>query len=441
MAVLVNIIKSFISLIFLFSITLSLISPSYSMECDARKATRVKVTSNFSPPYAVYEDAEASSHPKPFFDVLSASEEEQMQFLKTTPYLPNAIYKVREEEDLDYFICDIHRIDPSCFLLPAETVRKWYYTINFTSDRVSPETYESLDKGTLRPFIFNRFFNFPADPKERCVYYRNNPIGFIDQELIGWNLAAARRILRFTTSQDRIIIFGNTPYFVGRAIEFLTTERQKLDALYQPPKLIYLPFSGAPNVKSTRNAFKTVRDKVTADRLAHFQRRLEKLGLCSDNPELLQGTTFIVDVVGAGTGLAFTMETILRDFRQYVSDDRLPDFEVISLNVFREDEPRNMGIASFPAGDGNHLELSFPYKHKPAFIVPAQVIYVKGHGTMDKIPEIHPMMRMVPEYNPWYWSEEFDYLLSAPRTPLQVIIEEHFQENLRALIEKGHAIK
>lgn len=411
-----------------------------SIERDSHQLPRVRITDSFPAQDYVVENAESKTAPKPIVDILSVSEEEQMQILQQIPYLGDAIFKAKTEEKEDLFQKEIFRIDPRCFLLPAEVVRKWYYTRYYTYERMPLETYEGLDKSTLKPFIFNRFFNFPTDPDERRIYYRNNPIGFLDQELIGWNLAAARRILRFATSQDRVIIFGNTPYFLGRGIEFLTKERQKLDASYLPPKLIYLPFSGAPNVESTRNATGFTKDVVTPDRLAHFQRRLKNLGLSSENPELLEGTTYIVDVIGAGSGPSFTMETILRNFRQDVSDDRLPDFEVISLNTFKEDDPRHTGIASFPAKDGDHLELHFPNKYDTAFIVPAQVIYVSGHGMLDKGPSLCPSMRMVPEYNPCYWSEEFDYLLSAPPTSLQVIIEEHFQENLRALIEKGYTI-
>ena len=106
------------------------------------------------------------------------------------------------------------------------------------------------------------------------------------------------------------------------------------------------------------------------------------------------------------------------------------------MNTFKEDEERHHLIASHFAQDDEHLELSFPSKKEVRFKVPAQVIFLKGHGSLDFIPDQCPATRIVPKYNPKFWTPEYDHLLTAPLSSIAQILLEHFDENLRVLMEK-----
>ncbi|MGN6670630.1 MAG: hypothetical protein ACTHJ4_03755, partial [Candidatus Nucleicultricaceae bacterium] len=238
----------------------------------------------------------------------------------------------------------------------------------------------------------------------------------------------AQKIIDATTEQDRIGLFGNTPYFGGRAMEHLlqnSTPSQKRT-------LIHLPFSGAPNTFSDRNVFSSADDIVTAERYAHFKNRLETLGLSPENPSMMEGTTYFVDVIGSGSGPAFTMETILREFSRK-NHETHPNFEIIALNEFLEDDDRNMAIASKPANDGETVQLSFPSKESCHFSVPARVFYLEGHGQLDFIPDQCPATRIVPKFNAKFWSPSFDHILKAPLNSMAQILVDHFDENLKAL--------
>lgn len=374
---------------------------------------------------------------KAIHDILELDEEGIFKFLRDEPYLNSAIFNSRVVERKgqapyyhDHMEREYYRIDPRVFLIPGETVRKWFYTCGSGYWVMSPEEYEQTDKATLKPELFSKYFTFPETVEERSAYYRTHAVSFLTQEMIRDTLSVARKIIAQTTPEDRVIIFGNTPYFIGRALDHLISLSDT-----PAPKVIYLPFSGAPNIRSARNAGGWHKDMVTAERLEHFKGRLTQAGLMADNKEMLKGTTYIVDVIGGGSGPSFTMETILRDFQEKASE-AVPNFEVISINRFVKDEERHHMIASKFAEDGEHLELSFPSKEHPKFKVPAQVMYLPGHVALDFVPDKCMATRIVPKYNPCFWSSEYDYLLEAPVSSIGQILLDHFDENLKALTEK-----
>lgn len=358
-------------------------------------------------------------------DIFSLNEKETDIVLAKTLLLADGIF-----DGIDYFHKKFSQIDPQVFLLPAETVRKWFYTSCSTYKKISIEKYENCDKNLLEPAIFSRYFNFPTDPKDRPAYYRSNSMGFLNQKMIEDILQVAKRILNITVENDRIVIFGNTPYFVGRAIQFLINQS---DSPIHPT-IINFPFSGAPNTITSRNACHYEDDLVTPKRLVHFQKRLNSLGLMSNNADLLKGTTYIVDVIGSASGPAFMMETILRDFSKNKPGE-IPNFQIISLNEFDNDLERSARIVSHFAKDGEKLELSFPSKEKTHFKIPAQVIYLPGHGDLDFGPDRNPSTRIFPKYNPIFWTDAYDDLLTKAPSGMAQILLDYFDENLKALTE------
>lgn len=365
--------------------------------------------------------------PNEVIDILALSEEKVLEFLTgESNLLGPAIYLTRD--DYDHMAGQKHRIDPRVFLLPAETVRKWFYTQYPTWEKKSLEDYEAADKTLLRPHLFSTYFTFPTNREERPAYYRNNALSFLTQKMVQDIRTTAQKIIDATTEQDRIVIFGNTPYFVGRAMEHLLQNSMPS----QKRTLIHLPFSGAPNTSSERNAFSAADDIVTAERYAHFKNRLETLGLSPENPSMMEGTTYFVDVIGSGSGPAFTIGTLLREFSRKTHETH-PNFEIIALNEFLEDNDANMAIASKPANDGETVQLSFPSKKSCHFTVPARVFYLEGHGQLDFIPDQCSATRIVPKFNAKFWSPSFDHTLKAPLNSIAQILLEHFDENLKAL--------
>lgn len=226
-------------------------------------------------------------------DTSALDEKSLFDFLSRLPYLDDAIFSSRDGHD--HMQQEQDRIDPRVFLLKPDVVRKWYYTYKCIADRMSAEEYEKADHSQLKPELFSQYFTFPDTSEERSAYYRTHKISFLSQELIQNIYLTAQRILKQTTFKDRIVIFGNTPYFVGRALERIMSQYPEQANTY--PKVIYLPFSGAPNIKSARNPFGFFYDPVTPHRFAHFKNRLRSLGLLSDNTSLLEGITYIVDVI------------------------------------------------------------------------------------------------------------------------------------------------
>lgn len=364
--------------------------------------------------------------PQEIIDILALSEEEVFKFLDKVSYLNSAIFNSSDHHD--HMAKEQHRIDPRVFLLPAETVRKWFYTHYNTWKKMPLEEYEAKDKALLLPQLFSTYFTFPEKHEERPAYYRHNALSFLTQKMIRDIRAVAQKIIDATTEQDRIVIFGNTPYFVGRAMEHLLQNAVPSNKR----TLIYLPFSGAPNTRSVRNLFGASDDVVTDERFAHFKKRLETLGLSPENPSMREGTTYIVDVIGSGAGPAFTIKTILREFLKR-NHETYPSFEIISLNKFIEECDRNMAIASKPADDGETTQLSFPSKEECHFMVPARVFYLEGHHHLDFIPDQCPATRIIPKFNPKFWSASFDHVLTAPLNSIAQILRDHFDENLKGL--------
>lgn len=69
-------------------------------------------------------------------------------------------------------------------------------------------------------------------------------------------------------------------------------------------------------------------------------------------------------------------------------------------------------------------------------MVPAQVLLLPNHGILDSMPDSCPITRIVPKYNARFWTKEFDDLLTAPLSSIRKILLEHFDENVKALMEQ-----
>lgn len=288
------------------------------------------------------------------------------------------------------------------------------------------EEYKKRFPEQAAAIFSEKYFGIPTDPAARKAYFLHHPLGFFTQELVHNIYGVAKKIMATTKQGDYIVIFGNTPYFVGRALQQLIA--------HQPDNpnyrlLIEFPFSGSPNrVRENNIPLEAGVDVVTADRLRHLQDRLKKVGLI-DNPDLANHAVYLVDVVASGGGPAYVLEEIIRHCQQ--TGARVPDFTIISLNkidIAQENDTRNAKIAQHSAGDGQTVTLYFPSKENPHFTVDDKVIYLKNHDLLDLLPS--DAWRIFPNYNAAYWNTRYDSLLTAPKSKTQSMILEFFDTNL-----------
>ncbi len=299
----------------------------------------------------------------------------------------------------------------------------------------------NLTSGTFEEFkekypekakvIFSKDFFIPRDPAARKSYFLTHSFGFFDQQLVADIYITAKRIMGLTKKGDYIIIFGNTPYFVGRALSKLIS----LDPSNENYReIIEFPFSGSPN-RVRPLSFPTYKDIVTSERLKYLQTRLKKVGLSPENKNLQKHGIYFLDVIATGSGVAYTIEEILRSF--IAADQQIPNINIISLNqidIHKEEDQRNAQIAETDASDGDELTLFFPSKFNPHFAVDAFVIYLPRHGMLDILPSTE--WRIFPEYNAAFWVPEYDYLLHWPQTEVAHILLQFFDANLEHIMKQ-----
>ena len=376
----------------------------------------------------------------PQIDILNADENTQFELYDKDPYLGNALYNaVVYGSDGKISNRDKSRIDPCLFMIDGEQIRKFF----FKKEKWSFDDFKKLYEREKKSIIFeahlnNLFspenFGFPKEPQERSKYYLNHDISFLNQKLMKDVFIAAQRIIKMTKPGDNIVVFGNTPYFVGRAIKLIMEKDQSLS-----PNVIEFPFSGSPN-RIRPGSFPNPEDIVTKDRLTHLQQRLRKQGLMADNPELFKRKTYFMDIIASGAGIAYTIETILHDIKAK-GIQTLPEFEVISLNVFDLEKSNNMdlrqaSISLHSGKDGDNIQLMFPSKEKTHFTIDCQIVYLPGHEALDFLPDSFPKLRIFPRYNAAYWNSDYDYLLTEKKPSHIQIMLDHFDTNIRYLMDQ-----
>lgn len=277
--------------------------------------------------------------------------------------------------------------------------------------------------------IFSTKYFMPENPEELRNYFLNNSFGFFTQSLVKNIYETAKRIMKATKQGDYIVIFGNTPYFVGRTLQKLISQNPN-HPNYRI--IIEFPFSGSPNRKRAWN-FPDLRDFATQDRLNHLKKRLETVGLNPQNRQLQNHAVYFIDVVASGGGLAYLIGELLRDFRK--ADIPIPNFNIITLNkinITNQEDTRNSLIANQNAGDGERVTLFFPDKQNPHFSIDAQVIHLEGHTLLDQLPSND--WRIFAENNAAYWLPQYDYRLKSPKTKFIKTLLEFFDINLEYLI-------
>lgn len=274
-------------------------------------------------------------------------------------------------------------------------------------------------------------FGFPEDKESRKELFLGQPLYFLNRELIENIYDGAKRIMKLSKQGDYLVAFGNTPYFVGHALEKLSSPSK---ASPHHRNIIKFPFSGAPNRQRQGNFLK-VDDLVTQERLDHLNKRLKKDGLSPENNELRKQDTYFIDVIGSGAGIAYTTEEILRNFKKQGLD--LPNFHVVSINKINnnnEEDQRNALIAKSNADASGKNMFYFPNVQNTHFTIQAHEVHISGHTALDMLPSEH--LRMFPEYNAAYWEDQHDYLLTQEKSTIAKTLLEYFDLHLDFLMEQ-----
>jgi len=270
-------------------------------------------------------------------------------------------------------------------------------------------------------FINDAYFGIPKDPEERKTYFATHDIGFLTHECINDINSAALSILNQTKDGDRLVIFGNSPFFVGRALKSILSRVTHIKRV-----LIEFPFSGAPN--GSRGIFQP-KNIVTPSRLAHLRTRLRRNGLSSQNPALLENDTYFIDVVGMGSGFVFVAEEILRDFRESGLAD--PNLKLITMNridINNKLDNNHEKIAKENPDENRHTILYFPSIKNTRFVTTSKEAYVKCHMKLDMLDDND--LRGYPEYNASFWQDEYDYLLEQRYSNAMQILLDYFDQNI-----------
>lgn len=286
-------------------------------------------------------------------------------------------------------------------------------------------------------YFLGKIFQEP-DPEKRQAELLQASFGIMNAENVKHFIKVARQMMALSNAGDTFVIFGCSPYFAGRALEHVCGQEDP-----QPSRrVISFPFSGSPN-HPRLGSLQTDADNVTESRYHHLQNRLKNAGLTSTNPALNDHTIHFVDVIGSGSGPAFVMEAILRDFQK--AQTAPPQLHVCSLNAFvpqndvtpqsKDTIQRHQSITDNNVSDGETCILSFPSKQDVHFRVPATVTHLPCHADFDMIADEN---RMVPQYNAYLWNKAYDKrILKRPLTKVQQAMQDYFDIHARAILSNA----
>jgi hypothetical protein len=244
---------------------------------------------------------------------------------------------------------------------------------------------------------------------------------FLTPRLI-WQLRrAAETIMQKSKAGDILVIFGNSPTFLGKALEFLSSH-DKHSVNYR--QIIYLPFSGAPNAMRTKpHAY----NFVTPERLLHLKHRLQNLGLASNNKDLANNSVYFIDIICAASGISYVVEILLRDFE--AAGKPYPDLNIISINEINiNSHPRNSLIALKNAKDKENITFYLPSIMDTHFAISGYVAYIKDYQTLDRLDSDE--LRIVPEYHPSYWNDYYDRYLKKPLSSKMLELIKYLNDQL-----------
>ena len=345
----------------------------------------------------------------------------------TTPlYVKHPVFLEKLERFLDVLEGREEAFDKLYELTPDEAFQYFHSYVEERfgkekADQINPQLFTSRFFGMNREEIRIRHNTYRARPESRDSFQT-----YLTKELIQDIYKTAKRIMDNTKRGEVLVVFGNSPALIGKALEKLVSKNPE-DMNYR--KLIWFAFSGSPN--GIRNVPHTY-SIVTPERLDHLKKRIEKSALMSK--ELLKHKVYFIDAIGSGGGLSYVMGEILHFFKEV--GDKLPDLNVISINeieVGKRHKPRNSWICHKSAWNGETFTFYFPNLMMPQFSVTGIVLGIDQYETLDRLPSED--YRVVPEYYPCHWHESYDYILTLPLSSKAQEFLDYFEAELQGLIE------
>ena len=231
----------------------------------------------------------------------------------------------------------------------------------------------------------SEFFGIPEDPAEKMTFFQRKTSFFLlNNSLIKALKFGAEKMLAISEPGDIFVIFGNSPYFLGETLRLLC------EHYHEDRTIINFPFSGSPNSRrggpDDLNDIKS-HNYVTSSRLEHLRGRLKEAGLSSENEEIIRKTIYFPDIIGSGSGIAYTIKCMIADFHQ--AEKTLPNMAIIAINPFEIlSDPKKDTIAmENPHADGT-TRVFFPSWKEPEFSVKAFGIPIEGIRVLYNYPHI-----------------------------------------------------
>jgi len=334
------------------------------------------------------------------------------------PYLDSALFNAVRGGSVEKFERERSRFKMTSLLLSPDEIRACFVRKHA---EWAPETIWSTG---MKKFINNTYFGIPESDEERKLYFTTKDMGFMTYECVSDIYQAALSIINQTRDGDRLVVFGNSPFFIGRALKYILSQTHTTNRV-----LIEFPFSGAPNGKRSMSMVNP-KDIVTPLRLEHLRKRLRGAGLSSHNKNLLEHDTYFIDVVGMASGFVYVAEEILRDFHGAGLDS--PNLMLITMNRLDINSGNSHNrIAKENPDEQRHTVLYFPTVDNTRFVTMSKEAYVKCHMRLDMLTD--DGMRGYPEYNASYWQEEYDYLLVPRYSNAMQILLDYFDYNVQTL--------
>jgi hypothetical protein len=248
-----------------------------------------------------------------------------------------------------------------------------------------------------------------------------------------WLCQAAYDALDDATPETTFLVFGNTPYLVGKVLAQAAAHRGM-----PPPDIVFMPFSGAPN---HRREYKGIdwRSATSEARIAFLHRVMECYGM---TPERLRGRNLkLIDLVGSGGGPFFFLLELIR-----MNGDVPPcDMEVLCVNEmpirFMQGWLSNVRLVG-PDVSLQHLQpdrrgiISHPCQEAPIMQLPFRSLGVPG-PLLQKLDKTMACQRFQPFFYALYWQDCYAAnLAQGPSLMAKAAvrdIQRHCQEWLRTL--------
>lgn len=298
------------------------------------------------------------------------------------------------------------------------------YKRNLEADLLNPDLWgiKNADK-----FLGETIFGFLGTPDIRQI------------------IRDSRNLINQTNNKDTFIIFGNTPYFIGRAMKMLGSNDPQ-DTNYR--NIIFIPFSGTPNRAVRPNIlFGKIEERdvhgravsslseidlTSPDRIKHLETHMKTLGISPSNESLGRGTIYLIDVIGSGAGPAFFLGELIKMYQH--QNKPIPKMEIVTLNKINpRKENRHKNIA-----DTKNKRLYFPSLSDPKFSISYREFSETENQYSGKLDFIQDYQRYWPPYNAAYWNSEYDYLKEAyPNSRFMKLFLQYFDHKFNYVRDQG----